>query len=349
MGYRSYDRHAADPLELGDAVPEPVELPAYVVEDHAFYPGSVRLGDEFYRTQGVCEGPAPFHVDDEDDAGIRYDGGAHVGYVLVVDVDLRRGSGAFHDDVVVPLLEELHVLLHDPPAGSRDEFVVVRFHVVIRVGLPADDDLGHGVLLRLQEDRVHVAVRGLEAGGLGLDGLGHGYLRPHAGGLGVQAHVLALERGDQMPFPLQDPAYSRDGDGFPRVGGGSDHHHGLPLAVEPLLHIREDVLEPGVLGRNDAEASDLLHDVSADLGPVDEQAVRAGPDIAVLPLQIASEVLVHAGIERAVAECAVLPLEMTWIVFAREVAADPAPPEFLIDLLLDAIHDNGRSSRSMII
>ena len=324
MGYRPYHRDAADLLEHFDAFAEALYIPADVVEYDPFDPRPVGFRDQFDCSQRISECAAPFDVDNEDHVGVGDHGRPHVGYVLVVDVYLGWRSGPLHYDEVVSLLEEVYVLLHYAPAWSGDEFVVVRCDVVVGIRLAADDDLRDGILLRLQQNRIHVAVRILKTGGFGLNGLSHGDLRPGACGLRVEAHVLALERGNEISLAEEDPAYGRYRDGFPCIGRGSDDHHRAARAIEALLHIKEDLPEARVAGGGDSQATDLVHNVLAYRGAVDEEAVGAVPNGTVLSFKHASEILILARIEWTVAVCAVLPPEMAGVVLAGFVAPFPA-------------------------
>ena len=132
MRYGSYDGDAADLLESLHTSAEPFDVPADVVEDDPFDPGSVGFGYELYCSQRICECTAPFDIDHQDDVGIGYHGRTHVGDVLVVDVDLGRGSGTLHYDVVVSLLEEVYVVSDNAPARPGNELVVVRFDIAFR-------------------------------------------------------------------------------------------------------------------------------------------------------------------------------------------------------------------------
>ena len=161
-----------------------------------------------------------------------------------------------------------------------------------------------------------MAVRILQAGRLCLDGLRHRDLGAGACGLGIEAHVLAFEGGHEVSLAEQDPAYGRDRHRFPRIGCRPDDHHRAAGTVKTVLHIEEDIAETRVSGTGDAVAPHLVGDVLADGGAMDEQAVGAVPDRAILALQHAAEILVLARIERAVAVGAVLSPEMAGVVLA---------------------------------
>ena len=190
MGYYADHRDAGQLLELPRPWSDVVQVPADVVEDDPLDTFPVLLGEQLHRSDGVGEGTAPFDVDHKDHIRIGYLRRTHVGDVLVVDVNLRGGSGTFHDDEIVPLLQEIHMFSDDLPAGSGYELVVVSLHIVVCIGLPADDDLGGSVLLGFQQDRVHVMVRVLESRCLGLQRLDHGDLGAVPRDLRVEAHVL---------------------------------------------------------------------------------------------------------------------------------------------------------------
>ena len=339
MGDDSYDGHSGHLLQLSGPGQHLLRVAADIVQYDPLDALPVLLRDQLYGPQRIGVGASPLDVDHQEDHSIGDLGRPHVSDVLLVDVDLRRGASALHDDVVVPLLHEVDMLLDDLDPGTGDELLVVLLHPVVGEGLPADDHLGDVVALRLQKYRIHVSVWCRKTGRLGLENLYHGDLRTAPGHLGVQAHVLGLERSHQKASPVKHATHRGHGDGLARIGSGSDDHHGSALMPEFGLHIHEYVLQAWIRGIFYPKASDLRHDVLGDLGAVDEETVGAVPNsLPPLSGSVGPEVFVPAGIERTIAEGAILSCEMARMIGAFMIGAYPATFDLLVHLLLDAVH-----------
>src|SRR5918997_1359261 len=156
---------------------------------------------------------------------------AHVGQVVLSEVDLRRAPGPLADHHVEPRAQVLQgiqdygeeFLLHPPVAPSA------------RRGprLAPQDDLGGPFGRRFQEDGVHRRL-GFDHRGGGLGGLGAPDLGPLPRHEGVERHVLRLERRYLDPLPRQPPADASDDHALAGVGVGAGDEQRTPQAVSPL-------------------------------------------------------------------------------------------------------------------
>ena len=148
---------------------------------------------------------------------------AHVGDVVLPQVDLGRAAGSFHQDQVGALAEPPKTLQH-----ARHEPGLERV-IAARIRRAGDGALHHHLravlALGLEQHRVHVDV-GLDPGGAGLQRLGAADLAPVARDGGVVGHVLGLEGADRV---------STVGERSQKSGG---QHRLADIRAGPLQHDR---------------------------------------------------------------------------------------------------------------
>ena len=134
----------------------------------------------FFRKQGhspvkLGKHTAAVDISHQKDRSIRHLRHAHVHDIILLQIDLRRASGALDHDDIVLLLQSPVCLFH---LGNQRLFIckiLFRRHRSDRYAV--DDDLGTGVGSRLQQNRIHVRLR-FNTGGFRLHHLGASHLQP---------------------------------------------------------------------------------------------------------------------------------------------------------------------------
>ena len=174
--------------------------------------------------QGSDHAPA-VDVADENDGDIGGFREAHVGDIRYPEVDLRRTARPLDDDQVRARAENLETL---QDLGQKGWFQIVVIPGLRGArDLAPNNDLGAGVGLRFQKDRVHVNMR-LHAAGTGLEGLGASdfahlavWSSRHGG---IVRHVLRLERPNLEAPVVKSAAKSGGQQGFSDIGAGTLEH-----------------------------------------------------------------------------------------------------------------------------
>ena len=110
-----------------------------------------------------------------------------------MQVDLCWTSGALDDDAVHAAFQFVVGLFDELPQLRFIFFVFHRRHGAD--GFASDHDLAPAVRRGLQQDGVHLDGR-FDAGSFRLGHLGAAHFQTFAGGVGIQRHVLRLERRD---------------------------------------------------------------------------------------------------------------------------------------------------------
>ncbi len=176
-----------------------VRIAAKPVDDEPFNPILIGCAHHRLRSDDLRDDPAAIYVADKNDGNVRRCGEAHVGDVPLAQVDLGGAARAFHDHEVAAGAETTEALQDTREKFGLQTVVFPRFHG--GHSPPLHDDLGAGIRLRLQQDRVHVGVRRQPAGQR-LQGLGAADLSPVRGDGRVVGHVLRLEgRNGDAPAP----------------------------------------------------------------------------------------------------------------------------------------------------
>ena len=99
-------------------------------------------------------------------------------------------------------------------------------------GASVQDDLRREVVRRLEQDGIHVGMR-RDAARFGLHDLCPPHLASFGRGVGVERHILCLERCRMMAVLTENAAESRVDDAFACVGTGADEHN----RFERLRHV----------------------------------------------------------------------------------------------------------------
>ena len=148
----------------------------------------------------------------------------HVYYVPVAQVEFGDASRTFHDDGGEARSQSVESLacLSPEPVLTLSAKVAVGVAVAYRHSI--EHHLRRVVRLRLEKYGVHVNVT-RNHGGFGLCGLCPSYLQSFWRGIGVESHVLRLERG-RMKAVLSEYAAERGSDdAFSRIAAGSCKHN----------------------------------------------------------------------------------------------------------------------------
>ena len=200
------------------------DVAAEAVDDEAFDEVSFAGGDQFQGADDLGEDAALVDVRHQDHRALHRFGVAHVGDIVLTQVDLRRAARPFDDDALILRMEPGMGVEYRLHRGAFVGVVVLRLHLAQRPAV--DDHLGAGVAGRFEQHRVHVGVR-LHSGGLGLYRLGATDLAAVAGDRAVEGHVLRLERRHADTLALEQAAQSGDHGAFTGIGGGALDHEGF--------------------------------------------------------------------------------------------------------------------------
>ena len=151
---------------------------------------------------------------------------AHVGDVVITQIDFGRTAGAFDHHALVARAQPF-------PRGQHRRhgpwFVGMVGLGIELGGHPAvDDDLCLPVGAGLEQDRVEIGMR-FQAGGQGLQSLGAADLAAIHGHRRVERHVLRLEGRHAHAALMQDAAKGRHQCALAGVGGAALHHQGRGL------------------------------------------------------------------------------------------------------------------------
>lgn len=147
-----------------------------------------------------------------------------VGQIPVFEVYLRRAACPLADNPLVLLLQAGQGRFHRLPGRRKPALVVLAGATGIYCHA-VEDDLGSQVALRLEQNRVHLH-RGRDPGGPSLQSLRIGNLMALRGDVGIQRHVLGLERGNLLPRFFEKATEGSYQKGFAHVGRSPHDHQG---------------------------------------------------------------------------------------------------------------------------
>jgi len=95
----------------------------------------------------------------------------------------------------------------------------------VSTDLAVDDHLTAPPHARLEQDRIHIHLRG-QAGRLSLHHLGPPQFRALSGNEAVQGHVLSLEGCHPDAVLIKNAAQGSDHDALPDIGASAQDHQG---------------------------------------------------------------------------------------------------------------------------
>ncbi len=172
---------------------------------------------------------APVDVADQHHRHVRRAGETHVGDVPGAQIGLGRTARAFDDHQVRFGLKTTETVQHHVQQGGLA--VLIALGLPDAIDLTAHDQLGAGVALRLQQDRVHIDRRGRTAGQslqrLRPADLAGATLRIGRNDGGVVGHVLRLERPHPQAAIGEDAAQTGDQHRLAHVRAAAlDHQRG---------------------------------------------------------------------------------------------------------------------------
>ena len=156
---------------------------------------------------------------------------AHIHDIVVVEVHLGGAARALDDDNFIFLVEPRQRLFHRVEQFHRIAFVIfLRRHVADR--LSHQHHLRRGVSRGLQKHRVHIDLR-RDPRRLRLRHLRAPHFLSVPRDIGIQRHILRLERNDVQPVLIKNTAKRRDENAFPHMRTGSLHHDRFCHAIYP--------------------------------------------------------------------------------------------------------------------
>ncbi|EWS52494.1 hypothetical protein X551_04720 [Methylibium sp. T29] len=220
-------RHAGQRQQLLRPRLEQPRVAAEAVQHIAPQQCPLRRRQQLVRAVEVGERAATVDVAHQQAGGPRRLRGAHVDVVAGVQVDLGRRAGALdHHHVVLGHQRQQRVLRERPQPLAA---LAPRHGREVGTHLAQHDDLAAGVVLGLQQHRVHAHV-GQHPGGQRLEVLRAADLaepapaaRHHAR---VVAHVLRLEGRDLQALARVPAAQRRRQPALAGPAGGAEHHDG---------------------------------------------------------------------------------------------------------------------------
>ena len=198
---------AREALEILHPGTQDLGVSAELVDDEALDHGAVCVVEQPERAVELGEDAARVDVAREQHRRAHHVGHAHVDEVVLAQVDLGGAAGPLDDDDVGlggKLVIAGTYIIHELALVGE---VLARLHR--GADLSPDDDLTAAVALGLEKDRVHPHVR-VDAGRLGLHGLGSAELEAVCGDGAVERHVLALEGAHPIAVLREDPAEPGD-------------------------------------------------------------------------------------------------------------------------------------------
>ena len=208
-----------------------------LVDDEPPDQAAVVVGEEGEGAVKRGEHPPAVDVADHDGPEPRLLGDAQVDDVVVGEIDLGRAAGALAHDHVEALAEIVEGREHQCQQSGLGP--VVAGGVEVGPGLAHDDDLAGAFPGRLQEDGVHGDL-GRHPGRQRLYPLGPTDLVARGGDIGVERHVLRLERCHLHPLAGEDAAQSGHDGRLAGVATGAAHHQSGHRAASRRCRLRSD-------------------------------------------------------------------------------------------------------------
>ena len=230
---RNYAQHgdAADVLQHLAPLVKQAHVATELVDDDALDETAV-----FGSLQGDAaidrgKHPTPVDITHEDHVGLGMPCHGQVHQVGVTQVDFRDAARALHHDGVETGCQTVKGSAHLTPVidvGRAATPVIIG--ILVADGLAVQDDLRRVVTLGLEQQRIHVGMA-RDAGSLGLDSLGATDFKALGRGVGVECHILGLERCGAVAVLLKDTAKGGSHDTLAHVAARSGKHHWMQSLV----------------------------------------------------------------------------------------------------------------------
>ena len=217
--------NSADVLQHFAAFVKQAHIAAKLVDDNALDKLSVLESLQGDTAINRSEYPTPVNVAHQDDIGMGMTGHGQVHQVGVPQVDLRNAASSLHHDGIVTCCQALKGIAHlTAVIDVRRASSPVIIGILVADGLAVQDDLRSVVALGLQQQRVHIGVA-RDSSGLGLNGLGAPDFKAFGRRIGVQRHVLGLERCRAVTVLLEDAAQGCRDNALAHVATCPSQHH----------------------------------------------------------------------------------------------------------------------------
>ena len=242
--HHAENRLAGGPLQIAVRIGQQRRVAPELVdretrEQFAFGGRQRRIGAE---KRGVHA--APVDVPGQQHLGPGVGGHVHIHDVVGLEVHLAGAARAFEHDRVVFGGEAVVAAFDGLPQPGLVRVIFAHFHVADRA--PFHDHLAAEVAFWLEQDRIHPHV-GIEAARFGLYRLRPADLAAVGRHIGVERHILRLERGDAPAVLQQNPAERGGQDALARVGAGPLQHQGGRAAAGQREGFRGERVEQPVL------------------------------------------------------------------------------------------------------
>jgi len=221
------ERHHADHRDAGPPPQvvrrggEEADVAAELVEHVAAHATPIGRRQQGHGAEQAREHTAAVDVAHQQHRGAGHAGHPHVRQIATHEVGLGGAPGALDDDDVRLARQPLVAAPHCGPEGRGETIVAAR--VALAPGAPKEHHLAARLPARLEQDGVHLHA-GLHPGGLRLHHLRPAHLAAPGGHVGVEGHVLRLERDHAQPATGEQPAEAGDQHGLARVRAGALQH-----------------------------------------------------------------------------------------------------------------------------
>ena len=238
-------RYTADALQHPSTLVEEAHVASELVDDDAFYEFPVLGCLQHNAAIDRGKDTATINVAHQNHIGMGMSGHRKIHQISISQIDFSNAAGALHHDGIVAgrkTIEGRAYLGTEINRASSSTRTSAPPPIVIGIAVPywpaTEHHLRGVVALGLQQQRVHVRMTG-NAGGLGLHSLSTTYLQPFRCGVGVQCHVLRLERCRRVAVLLEDAAQSCRDNALANIAASACQHHGVQSILHVPRHLRK--------------------------------------------------------------------------------------------------------------
>ena len=169
---------------------------------------------------------APVNIAHQQNRGLSIPGHAHVDNIMTFQINLTRTAGSFQHQTVKISRKQVITPADLLPGQLLVFDVIQHLHIPHRPAL--DNHLAAHVGTGFEQDGVHPYLR-IQPTGLGLHYLGPSHLAAVPGHIGVQGHILGLERCHPDPVLQQYPTETGNQNAFAHIGSRALEHQGRPF------------------------------------------------------------------------------------------------------------------------
>ena len=190
-------RHSADAFDNSASFVKKTHIAAKFIDYNTFDALAVIGTLKHHGAVDARKHPATVYVGHKYHGSAGISGHRHVDKVAVAKIKLRDTSGSFHNNRIITLSQ---TVISGMYLGAQ-LFATLAAEVLICVTVAdrtsVKDYLRRSLARWLKQQRIHIGTA-LHSGRLGLNRLSTAYLQTVGRGIGVQSHILGLERGGRI-------------------------------------------------------------------------------------------------------------------------------------------------------